>query len=408
MRQIVAEERGSATKAGGGCRSTREREERGLFIRRERESNCVTVSAVARAPVLLAAFVIGLIIRIQGISRHFWLLGDQIRDWSIALRPVGELPLGGPPTDSAIGPAFYWGLWIIRVTIGPWFDNLPHAAGIGQAMLQSSSDALLLAAVWRRSRSLWIALATIVLVAAASHDLSLSAVVSRSMMGLAFAKIATALVLLEVPGRSAVGAPATAAIAWCAVQCDPAAIFVATAVFAAMAAAPILADNRPALFRNLWSAAIVVAVLQVPHAVDRTSEWHTFTQMPPWVAVWLGWLLVACSAVVAVKKKMLPQTLASMGLVLLVAVLASVPGGPRVAWTRQQMPEYGILLDGSRKIAKLAQPMQAIHADFALPPTSDSEFLYTILGGRIDRASPWFGVILRDGTVAVKRVSPAQ
>ena len=36
--------------------------------------------------------------RIWGLTDHFWLLGDQIRDWGIALRTFTELPLVGPPT----------------------------------------------------------------------------------------------------------------------------------------------------------------------------------------------------------------------------------------------------------------------------------------------------------------------
>jgi hypothetical protein len=364
----------------------------------------VTVSALSKAAVLAATFAIGLIIRTWGITRHFWLLGDQIRDWSIALRPINELPPG----------AFYWGLWIIRVTIGPWVDNLPHAAGIGQALLQSGADALLLAAVWRLSGSLWIALATIALVAMASHDLSLSAGVWSPMMGLAFAKIATALVLLEVPRRSIVGASATASMAWCAVQCDPQAIFVAIGVFAALVAESFGVGNRQASGRNLWIAAIVVAVLQIPHALQRPSESASLNHVSPWLAVWLAWLLIACGAVVAFAKLRPVRasdpvpSLAIVGFVLLVAVLATASTQSRFGWTRQRMPEYGVLLDGSRKIAKIAQPMRAIRANFALPPTSSSEFLFTILGGRIDRASPWVGVIMHDGNVAYERVSPAQ
>ena len=64
-------------------------------------------SGGVRAPVLLAAFVIALIIRTQGITRHFWLLGDQIRDWSIALRPIlfhrGAALRTGSPRFSLIG-----------------------------------------------------------------------------------------------------------------------------------------------------------------------------------------------------------------------------------------------------------------------------------------------------------------
>src|SRR4029077_11103859 len=119
-------------------------------------------------------------IRAWGISTRFQLLGDQIRDWEIALQPLTSLPLVGPPTHVhgyTVGPAFYWILWAIRLTVGPWFQNLPHAGGIGQALLQSGADALLLEAIWRRTGVVWIALAAVVLIATASFDLSLSALV---------------------------------------------------------------------------------------------------------------------------------------------------------------------------------------------------------------------------------------
>jgi len=36
------------------------------------------------------------VVRVRGVSRDFWLLGDQIRDWGIALGSPGSLPLIGP------------------------------------------------------------------------------------------------------------------------------------------------------------------------------------------------------------------------------------------------------------------------------------------------------------------------
>src|SRR5688500_14267083 len=102
-------------------------------------------SDVLRLTILAFTFAFTLIIRVRGISTHFWLLGDQIRDWTIALRPFTDLPLVGPATHVGgytIGPAFYWILWAIRVVVGPWFQNMPHAGGIGQAILQSSADTL--------------------------------------------------------------------------------------------------------------------------------------------------------------------------------------------------------------------------------------------------------------------------
>src|SRR5450756_328861 len=100
-----------------------------------------------RFVVPVIVFIGTFALRVRGISDHFWLRQDQIRDWGVALRPFSELPLVGSPTHVGgytVGPAFYWILWLIRVLVGPWFQNLPHAGGIGQAILQSGVDALLL------------------------------------------------------------------------------------------------------------------------------------------------------------------------------------------------------------------------------------------------------------------------
>jgi hypothetical protein len=212
------------------------------------------------------------VLRTWHISRHFWLLHDQIRDWTIALGPLGDLPLVGPPTHVGgytIGPAFYWILWAIRAVLGPWFENLPHAGGIGQAWVQSGADALLLVAIWRRFGSVRLALAGIVLLVTAPYDLALSPLVWNPVMGSALAKTATALVLLGWPQRSLAGAGATAAVAWMAVHCYTGAVFVALGVFAAVVAPPLLCREWPALWRRTVIIGISVAVLQVPYLVHR-------------------------------------------------------------------------------------------------------------------------------------------
>ena len=82
-----------------------------------------------------AALFVGLtLLRTHGITRSFWMFDDQIRYWDTALLPFTDLPWLGPQTHHgghALGPGFYWVLWIIRVMLGPWFDNLPHAGAIG-------------------------------------------------------------------------------------------------------------------------------------------------------------------------------------------------------------------------------------------------------------------------------------
>ena len=84
-------------------------------------------------------------------------------------------------------------------------------------------------------------------------------------------------------------------------------------------------------------------------------------------------------------------------IVLLAGALAITPSRVRFAAQLHRMPQYGPLVDGSRALALQGRPLREIRTEFSLPPTSDSAFIYQILGGRIDRASPLVGVITSDG-----------
>jgi hypothetical protein len=286
-------------------------------------------------PVLTCALIFGL--RTRGISGHFWMLGDQIRDWAIALRPLTSLPLVGPPTHVhgyTIGPAFYWILWCIRVVFGPWFDNLPHGGGIGQALLQSGVDSLLLVAVWKRTRSVWLGLAAVLILATAPFDLALAPIVWNPVVGSVLAKAAVALVVLDWPRASLLRIGMTAAIAWSAVHAYTGTIFVALGVFAALTIDVCIRRDWPALLRRAAVIAAVVAALQVPYAIHQMSTGfgdsgmaavssslvHTLTGNEPVrlarsateyinglqsihevggsAAMW-GWILIGCAAIAA-------------------------------------------------------------------------------------------------------------
>ena len=356
-------------------------------------------------------------------------------------------------------------------------------------MLQSGADTLLLWAVWQRTRSAWLALTTIVVLATASEDLCYAALVWNPMAGAALAKIATALVLLGWPQRSPVGVAVTAAVAWCAVQSYTGAIFVAIGVFAALVAGPAARREWTAFWRNAAIAAAVVALLQTPYALHQLSHrfsdsgmsavtgsvqqilegnqslqlarsWtgyaNAFTSIEtaPWRLHWSVWLLVACAGVVVSRFRrdlpllavvVLPQIAAvlgyawyvgdfldyyyyfslmpaavltltlsatalrpprlahTVGAALFICALAMVPARMRLAATLERMPEYGTLVDGSRALVQLNRPVRAIRTAFTLPRTSDPEFVYRILGGRIDPASPWIGVISADGHASEER-----
>jgi hypothetical protein len=304
-------------------------------------------------------FLFTFAIRAWGITTRFQLLGDQIRDWDIVLKPLTDLPLVGPPTHVhgyTLGPAFYWILWAIRVTVGPWFQNLPHAGGIGQAMLQSAADALLLVAIWRRLGSMWIALAAVILEATAPFDVSLAAIVWNPLMGSMLAKVATALILLDWHRGSVVRAACTFGVAWMAVHAYTGAIYVTVAVFATGVIDPWLARDRRLLIRNAVAIAGVVMALQLPYLAYQVL--HRFgepamaavtgsvgdilsgrerlrlsesvagylkavdgIEIEPWRFPFTGWLLLASGAVVAVRyrrdRAILLMTLAPLALAVL-------------------------------------------------------------------------------------------
>jgi hypothetical protein len=443
--------------------------------------------------VLCAAlFTSTLILRVWGITGHFWMLGDQIRDWGIALGPFHELPLVGPPTHFrgyTIGPAFYWILWAIRVTFGPLFDNLPHAGGIGQATLQSAADTLLLAAVWVRTRSIWMALATVILLATSAYDLCLAPLVWNPVMGSILAKAATALVLLDWHRRSLVRTGLTAALAWSAVHAYTGAVYVASSLFAALIVEPLIRREWADVRRRAAVVLLTVGLLQIPYLVHQFSSRFSDPAMgvvtgsltrvltgsdPPQIAKSVagyvaafsfiqglpdripaaGWLLVASGGVLAFRYRrdplllvaaLLPQALAivgyalflgdldhyyylslmpaavitvvlaagtwtsqplarTAGIILVAAALGVAPARMRASAVLHKMPEYAALVEGSRTLARLHQPMRAIETEFVLPPTSDASFLYTILGGRLDRSSPWIGRISATGDVSYRRV----
>lgn len=220
--------------------------------------------------MILGATVFGatFVLRIWGIDTNFWLLRDQIRDWEAVQGPFSSLPLVGPATHVGgytIGPAFYWILWLIRVTVGPWFDNLPHAGGVGQAALQSAVDVVLLVAVWRHMQSAWIAAAVVTFVATSGFDLSYAGITWNPVVGSTLAKWAVALVLLDWHRGSLLQVAATAAVAWAAAHAYTGAIYVTVSVMGAIVLAPVFRRAWRDLRRNLQIVAAIIVVLQIPY-----------------------------------------------------------------------------------------------------------------------------------------------
>jgi hypothetical protein len=179
-----------------------------------------------------------------------------------------------------------------------------------------------------------------------------------------------------------------------------------------------------------------------------------FIQVAPRSVPFAGWGLLACGAILAIRYRrdpvvlamtLLPQAMAvvvfalflaeldhyyyfslmpaavltcvlavaappshrigrTVNIALFLGALALVPGRVQLASTLHKMPEYGVLVDASRKIRNRNQPMRAIRTDFGLPPSANPEFVYSVLGGVIDRSSPWIATIGADGRVTYQQL----
>lgn len=209
------------------------------------------------------------LIRMHDVAGTFLMLGEQTRDWTIALGSITELPLTGAPSTAGgrgFGPVYYWILWLGRQIIGPFTDNLPHAGGITVALVQSIADVWLLLALWRRVHP-WLALAMCLLVASAPFDIAISSVIWNPPVSAALVKMATAMALgLEArPPRWKVAV--TVMLAWFAVQAHTSAIFVTAPLLAALAARPLLEKRWRESLAAAGLMAAVIVVMQIPYFI---------------------------------------------------------------------------------------------------------------------------------------------
>ena len=241
----------------------------GSFLRRR---------AVAYRLLLVLTFAFLVFARTRAVADTFWLMGDQIRDWRIALGPWHELPLTGPQSTAggtSLGPVYYWVLWIVRHLIGPWTRNLPHAGAIGISVLQSAADLLLLHAVRQRTGSTWLALGATLFAATASHDMGVSATIWNPPVSVAFAKITLALLLIHSASGSTWLTVGTTMAAWFAVQAHSAALFVAAPAFGAMILHELTTRGWLASLQRLRLIVEIVLLLQLPflyHAIAYRSD----------------------------------------------------------------------------------------------------------------------------------------
>ncbi len=219
-------------------------------------------------------FIYVLLIRTYDLTNSFLMLGEQTRDWAVALGSWTDLPLTGAPSTAGgrgFGPAYYWILWIGRVLVGPFTSNLPHAGGIWIALLQSAADTWLLVVLARRVPIL-LALAMCLLIASAPFDISISGVIWNPPVAAALVKMATALALSLGEAPAVWRVAITAAVSWLAVQAHLSALFVAAPLMTAIVSQPLLRRQWPRAARFAAAIVAVIMVLQIPYVIVRIRE----------------------------------------------------------------------------------------------------------------------------------------
>jgi hypothetical protein len=452
-----------------------------------RLANALASGATARRATLVLVFLYLTTARTWGIGDTFWLLGDQIRDWRIALLPFDELPLTGAPSSVGgvgLGPIYYWTLWVWRIAIGPLVNNLPHAGGIGLSLMQSAADCVLLAAVWKKSGSGATAVALTLLLATSPLDMALSATIWNPILAVVFVKLTLALLLLA-PSRPSIGwAVATTATGWLAVQAHATAIFVAAPAIGAFVIAECAVRSWKGALQRASASIGVVLLLQVPFILHLTLSGSAEPVGPtavigqvsatavapdtirvadaflaiasatglillqPWnpagtavvlsialalaayrcrddlmlasasvfpvVAAAMGfafwqldydqyWFLTLMPSILLVLWSALtarPRAVPFVGVALVMVAVAAQPSRILDAHTVARLPAYGALAQGSAQIYRYTREVTEIRVEFELDPTTDRDFLYSILGGRVTPDADFRASISPEGDVA--------
>jgi hypothetical protein len=201
----------------------------------------------ARMAVAAIFFLYVLYIRVYDIADTFLMLGEQTRDWAIALGGITELPLTGAPSTAGgrgFGPVYYWILWLGRHLVGPFTDYLPHSGGLTVALLQSAADTWLLVVLWRRVGP-FLSLAMCLTIASAPFDIAISSVIWNPPVAAALIKMATAMALQLGEARPRWKIAVSVALAWFAVQAHLSAIFVAAPLLLALVATDLQVRREP-------------------------------------------------------------------------------------------------------------------------------------------------------------------
>jgi hypothetical protein len=236
----------------------------------------------------------------------------------------------------------------------------------------------------------------------------------------------------------------------------------ATAIVVLVLEAPYLADFALHGGQPRSPATVVGNVsytFQNPGTLRPVAAFHAVAEacsailLKPWSFAWFGTLLAACAVVTAYRTRddvtllcvtivpllaavvafsfwqlafehywflvLVPSATLTIGLALtawrpaatLVAaslvflIAAAQPSRFEYATRINHLPEYGALVRGSRDIRRRVAEVRGIETEFGVPPSTDRNFVYEVLGGRVTQRAPYSATIERTGHVRFTRVA---
>ncbi len=164
-------------------------------------STSAAYTGALRVSAYALTFALTLFIRVRGITTHFWMLWDQIRDWGIALGPFTRAAARRTADPSCSGTRLgrrstgSSGAFASPSVRGSTIFRTP--AGSARRFCSRRPMHCCSRRVWKRTGSLPIALLTVALLATSAYDLALAPIIWNPSIGPVLAKAATAMILLD-------------------------------------------------------------------------------------------------------------------------------------------------------------------------------------------------------------------
>ena len=124
----------------------------------------------------------------------------------------------------------------------------------------------------------------------------------------------------------------------------------------------------------------------------------------PYDHYWFLTLMPSMVLVLGSSLTVWPRAVPAAGAALLVAAAVAQPWRLTDSHTFARLPAYAALVRGSTEIYHFAPEIADIMVEFPLDPTTDREFLYAILGGRVTPDAPFRASIAASGDVTFASV----